>query len=209
LENRFHFLEEFGKFVVLKIFFLSWQVFLQGLYARNGIMNQANDDLGPYYPAGVADHITVELHSASSYNTIIYEAADVPLSTTGTAAVTIPSSYNESYYITIKHRNSLETVSPTAVSFAGSTINRSFGTPADVFGSNLALMVDGGYAIYSGDVNQDGILDAGDMIPVDNMAANFAGGWLVEDVNGDGWINSSDITLIIDNASLFIGVKTP
>ncbi|MFZ4707361.1 MAG: VPS10 domain-containing protein, partial [Bacteroidales bacterium] len=136
-------------------------VLLEGLYAGGGNLNQAYDENGPHWLSGVADHITVELHTAADYGTIAY-SADVELSTAGTATVTVPADNNGSYYITIKHRNSIETVSATAVSFAGSTISQSFGAPADVFGGNLLLMSDNGYAIYGGDVNQDGLLDGSD-----------------------------------------------
>ncbi|MEI6750000.1 MAG: hypothetical protein WCM93_12640, partial [Bacteroidota bacterium] len=88
-------------------------VFPEGLYAGGGTLNQAFDENGPHWPAGVADHITVELHNAASYGTIAY-SADVALSTTGAATLTVPADRNGSYYITIKHRNSLETVSATA-----------------------------------------------------------------------------------------------
>ncbi|MFZ4707678.1 MAG: hypothetical protein ACOYMF_16880, partial [Bacteroidales bacterium] len=45
-------------------------VFPEGLYAGGGTLNQAFDGSGPYWPTGVADHITVELHNAASYGTI-------------------------------------------------------------------------------------------------------------------------------------------
>ncbi len=70
-------------------------------------------------------------------------------------------------------------------------------------------MIDGYYAIYGGDVNQDGSADSGDMTPVDNDAANFESGYLPTDVNGDGSIDSGDMTLIDNNASLFVGSILP
>jgi len=123
---------------------------LEGLYNGNGIMRQARDANGPYWPAGVADHITVELHDATTYSTIVYSVADIPISTAGVAMVTIPGTYNGSYFITIKHRNSLETTTATAISFAGSTINQSFTVRANVYGGNLGLSIDGYYLIYGG-----------------------------------------------------------
>jgi len=184
-------------------------IFPEGLYAGLGTLNQANDELGAHWPAGVADHITVELHDAANYATIAYSAADVPLSTSGAATVTIPSTYNGSYYITIRHRNSLQTVSATAVSFAGGTISQSFGSTADVFGGNLVQMTDLGYAIYSGDVNQDDIIDLGDSAPVDNQAAMAGSGYMPEDVNGDGLVDLSDAAIIDNNAAQAVGAVTP
>ena len=184
-------------------------VLLQGLYAGGGLLNPAQDETGNHWGAGVADHITVELHDAASYATIHYTVADVALSTSGSATVTVPGTYSASYYITVKHRNSLETVSATAVSFAGSTMTQSFGTPADVFGGNLVAMIDANYAIWAGDVSQDGLVDGSDMAPVDNQAAAFAAGYIVEDCNGDGLIDGSDLAIVDNNASAFVGVATP
>ena len=184
-------------------------VILQGLYTGGANMRQAYDEFGVHWPAGVADHITVELHSATNYSTIVYSASDVPLSTTGSATVIIPATYNDTYYITIRHRNSLQTVSATAESFSGSTIEQSFGSPANVFGGNLVQMPDLSYAIYSGDVNQDDIIDLGDSSPVDNQAAMAGSGYIPEDINGDGLVDLSDFVAIDNNAAMAIGAITP
>ncbi len=184
-------------------------VFPQGLYSSNGVLHQANDNLGAHWPTGIADHITVELHDASNYGTIVYTVTDVSLITSGTAIVSIPAIYSCSYYITIKHRNSLETVGATAVSFAGNTINKSFGSPAEVFGGNLRQMGDSDYVIYSGDVNQDGFINQLDIALVENDALNFNKGYLANDCNGDGTVDAGDLILVDNNASLFIGSATP
>ena len=183
-------------------------VTLQGLYDGSGTMLQAMDENGIHWPAGVADHITVELHNAASYATIAY-SADVALSTFGAATLTIPADKSGSYYITIKHRNSIETVSANAVSFAGSTVNQSFGAPADVYGGNLLEMIDVGYAIYGGDVNQDRIVDGGDMSTVENDANNAASGYLADDCNGDGVVDGGDMSIVENDATIAAGAQTP
>ena len=184
-------------------------VLLQGLYNGSGLMRQAWDAAGPHWASGVADHITVELHDATTYSTILNSSLDVPLSTLGTASLTIPATYNASYFITIKHRNSIETTTATAVSFAGSTINQSFGTPVNVFGGNLALSTDANYLIYAGDVNQDGVVDTRDYINVDNDSFNFASGYLSTDVDGNGVIDTRDFISIDNNNYSFIGTIHP
>ena len=184
-------------------------VMLQGLYNGTGTMRQAMDAVGPHWPAGVADHITVELHSSTSYATIVYSVADVPLSTTGTASVIIPAIYNGSYYITIKHRNSIETTTATAIPLAGITINQSFGTTANVFGANLGLSIDGHYLIYGGDVNQDGVVDTGDFVLVINDAYNYATGYLPTDVVGSGVIDSGQYSILVNNSQNYVGTSHP
>jgi hypothetical protein len=158
----------------------------EGLYAGGGTLNQAKNDVGdPQFP-GYADEITVELHDGAAYGTILHTAT-VLLSTTGAASVIdIPAALNGNYWITVKHRNSVQTVSATAVSFASDVVNQSFGSPADVYGGNLQLMSDSGYAIFGGDVTQDGVVDTDDMTEVDNDSADYVAGYVPSDVTGDG-----------------------
>jgi hypothetical protein len=184
-------------------------IFPEGLYAGNGVLHQAYNESATQWPVGIADHITVEFHEASDYATIIYSATDVELSTTGTTTVNLPAIHNGLYYITIKHRNSLQVVSASPVSFVGNTIAKSFGTPADVLGGNLKQMSDLGYALYGGDVNQDGFINLQDMIAAESDASVFSSGYLQADSNGDGTVDSSDLILIDNNASLFLEAITP
>jgi hypothetical protein len=182
---------------------------LQGLYTGALTqMNQAFDGSSPKWGAGIADHITVELHSSVDYS-LVAQFNDVPLGTNGTASVSVPGIYNSPYYITIKHRNHIETVSAGTQSFAGNTINQSFANPDDVYGGNLGQMPDYGFAIFGGDVNGDGIVDALDFIHTDNAASQMSVGYLPTDANGDGSVNSTDIGLIDQNASTFVGAVTP
>jgi len=184
-------------------------VMLESLFAGSATMHQAQDDMGPHWPAGIADHITVELHNASTYSTIVYTATDVELTTSGTAIVTVPSTFSSSYYITIKHRNSIETTTDAAVSFAGSTITQSFGLPTNVYGGNLGGPVNGHYYIYGGDVNQDGYIDTGDYIDIETDAYNYLTGYLTSDVNGDGYVDTSDYIIVETNAYNYVSTILP
>lgn len=205
-------LNEFGTFtggIGYKTLNLN-SIMLEGLYNGSGIMRQAWDDLGPHFAAGIADNITVELHDAANYANVIYSIPNVPLSTTGLASITtVPTIYNGSYYITLKHRNSLETTTATAVSFANNTVSKSFGAPADVYGGNLQAMIDGGYAIFAGDSNSDGFIDTSDMSLVNNDSFNFMSGYFNTDINGDGFIDTSDMTIVNNNSFNFIGAILP
>jgi hypothetical protein len=150
------------------------------------------------------------LHSSGNYASIVYTAADVPLSTNGTATIsTIPVEYNGSYYITIKHRNSLETTTSVVASFAGSTINQSFGAKANVYGNNLGASLDGHFLIYGGDVNQDGIVDTGDMNDVDNGSTAILFGYNAADANGDGIVDTSDMNIVDNNSTAIVLIRLP
>ena len=131
------------------------------------------------------------------------------LGTDGQASAVVPAIHGGSYYVTVKHRNSIETTTAAPVSFSPATISYSFDAPLKAYGGNLRHMSDGQYAIYGGDVNQDGSVDTGDMTPVDNDVASFATGYLPSDVNGDGTVDTADMTIVDNNTALFVNSATP
>jgi len=184
-------------------------VLLEGLYAGAGTMRQAIGDSGPQWPAGIADHITVELHSSSSYATIIYSDSEVELTTSGTAVITIPAEHSGSYNITVKHRNSIETTTATAVSFSGTTVNYSFLLQSAAYFGNMGSSGDGRFLIFSGDVNQDGSVDTQDYLGVDNDAYNYLTGYLVTDVDGNGTVDTNDYIFIDNNNYNYVGTIHP
>jgi len=188
---------------------LNLEVFLEGLYTGAGTMREASNETGPQFGAGVADEIKVEFRNALDYYETEYVADHVLLETNGHATVNIPAFLSGSYYITIRHRNSLETTTALPVSFTSNYIYYLFDSPSKAYGGNLLQMITGQYVIYSGDVNQDGTVDIADMTPVDNDASNFVSGYLVTDVNGDGVIDTADMTIVDNNAAGYVGVMTP
>ncbi|MHC1776589.1 MAG: beta strand repeat-containing protein [Lentimicrobium sp.] len=195
------------KVTVLKS--LNVTVFLEGLYIGGGVMQQANDENGPHFGAGIADQVIIELHNQSDYNSIAYTSPLVNLSTTGIVNVGVPTELNASYYLTISHRNSIETTTANPVSFSGSSISYNFSTAASqALGSNQKE-ISGLYVIYSGDVNQDGVIDTADMTPIDNDSSSYDFGYLSTDVNGDGIIDTADMTIVYNNAANYIGRIVP
>ncbi|MFH1120622.1 MAG: S8 family serine peptidase [Bacteroidota bacterium] len=188
---------------------LNLTAFLEGLYAGGSTMNQANNAGGPHFGAGIADQITIELRNAGNYGIIEHSDPNVFLGTGGSAQVTIPSGFAGSYFVTVKHRNSIETTSVAPVSFASSVVNVAFDQPVNVYGGNLLMMIDGNYVIFGGDANLDGGIDTGDMTPVDNDAAAFVSGYLPTDANGDGTVDTGDMTIVDNNAASFTGKVTP
>jgi uncharacterized protein (TIGR02145 family) len=66
------------------------------------------------------------------------------------------------------------------------------------------------YCIYSGDVNQDGLVDSDDMVSVTNdNAAGLFGIGLVTDLTGDGIINSDDMVIVANNNAAGIYSTVP
>jgi len=188
---------------------LQLTVFLEGLYAGTGTMNQANNDLGPEYGPGIADQLSIEFHNSSDYSIIEHSIPNVDLSINGQLSTPIPASLTGSYYVTIRHRNSIEITSAAPVSFSENQTIIQFDDPLQVFGGNILQKYPGEYVIYGGDVNQDGLIDSSDMIEVDNDVSNFTSGYLPTDVNGDGLIDSTDMIMVDNHSSEFVGTILP
>jgi hypothetical protein len=186
-------------------------VLLEGLYTGGGTMRQAWGETGIQWPAGIADHVTVELHNAADYSIIELSLNDIELSTSGTASVIIPAEYSGSYYITIKHRNHIETTSALPVSFSNSTITYVLDSANKAYGNNLKRIDEAidHYVIYGGDSNSDGVTDGLDLIDTENGAALFSFGYLSIDLNGDGIVDALDLILVENNALNFVMIVLP
>ena len=64
------------------------------------------------------------------------------------------------------------------------------------YGSNLYNLGDGNFALWSGDVNQDGIVESTDFSAIENDAQNFLSGYIVTDITGDALVESADYSLL-------------
>ncbi len=191
---------------------LNLNIFLESLYSESvpGNMRQAMGSLLPQYGHDIADLITIELHDSSNYSIIIFDTTTYLL-TSGQAMITFPAIFNGSYYITVRHRNSIETVSSTPVSFSASTlVTYNFTTSSgQAFGNNLKPVSGGFFAVYGADANQDGIIDATDMSVIENASTLITTGYNAEDINGDGIVDGTDMSFTENNATLIIQTKTP
>jgi len=146
------------------------------------------------------DVISVELHDTIAPYSIIYSASG-NLDTKGYIDLTFPPQlFNKKLYVVVKHRNSLETWSKSPVVFNSTIIYYDFTTDlTKAYGNNLAHLPDENYGIFSGDVNQDGIVNSNDYIDIENTTKLFVIGYVNEDLMGDWMIESSDFSLIENN----------
>lgn len=85
----------------------------------------------------------------------------------------------------------------------------SFSQTNNAYGDNQKQVEPGVFAIYSGDINQDGVIDISDQVPLDNDIFNFASGYVVTDLNGDGVVDISDQVILDNNIANFVGVFSP
>ena len=114
-----------------------------------------------------------------------------------------------SYYIVINHRNSIETWSANPVTITEDSTVYDFTTSlSKAYGNNM-ILVGGLASIYSGDVNQNGVVDGADAAIVDNDDYNFVTGYVNSDVTGDSVVDASDAALVDNNSYNFISKVTP
>ena len=194
---------------------LTITAFLEGFYnSFTGWMNQAqNTDINGFivnnFPGTIVDTLRIQLVEATAPFSVAYESAGVDLNTDGSITLILPATLTGSYYIVIKHRNSIETWSAIPISINADIVYYNFTDAASkAYGNNLKL-INGIYCIFGGDINQDGIIDGGDMAPIENSSSVAAMGYLAEDANGDGLVDGGDMAIVDNNAAAAVSLITP
>ncbi|MBK9639428.1 MAG: hypothetical protein IPO63_17095 [Bacteroidetes bacterium] len=79
----------------------------------------------------------------------------------------------------------------------------------NAYGDNQKEVEPGVWAIYSGDINQDGVIDIFDQVVLDNDLSNFAFGYVLTDLNGDSVVDITDQAILDNNLANFISSITP
>ena len=159
----------------------------------------------------ISDTVRAYLHSSSSPFNVVDSAFAVVDSVLHSAEFTFGNSFPGNYYIRLVHRNSLETWSSAPAAVNENATYDFTASASQAFGSNMA-QVDASpvrFALYSGDVNQDGAIDATDVSAVDNDAANYSAGYISADLTGDGYVDGTDFAIADNNAANFVSVTRP
>lgn len=155
------------------------------------------------------DTVTVQLRSISSPFMLIEEIKIFLDSLNHGVGKFTRGQPGKLYYLVLKHRNSIETWSSVGQQFSLAALNFNFTQAQNyAFGSNLVLKGTK-WCIYSGDVNQDGIIDLSDLLLIDNDNLNFITGYFATDINGDGIVDITDLNLCSINAANFISKIIP
>ncbi len=160
----------------------------------------------------VSDTVRIYLrNSVSPY--IIIDSSRSKLDSSGMGSFYFSNAVDGiNYYIVLKHRNSIETWSSSANAFSSGTLNYDFTASANkAYGSNQ-IQVDTSplrFAIYSGDRNQDGIVDVTDIAGIYNDANNFVSGYVSSDMNGDNFVDVTDLVITYNNSIHFVAIIRP
>jgi hypothetical protein len=153
------------------------------------------------------DTLTAELRSSTTPYGVESIVKAVVDSSTLSGTYNFPHVTPGLYYLTLEGRNSLETWSASGISISNSSSASYDFTSGSIkaYGGNL-ISVGGKYCIYSGDVDNDNIIDVTDEIAVYNDASNTVSGYVDTDLNGDYFVDSSDILLVFNNS--YLGIMT-
>jgi lysophospholipase L1-like esterase len=115
-------------------------------------------------------------------------------------------------YISIRHRNSLQVWSKFPIlldsinhfSFCqANAVHQDGDQPVQI------LLDNDEYALFSGDINQDGTIDLFDLQLIENGASNFLYGYHAEDCTGDGVVDLSDMQLVENRNNAFLFSSKP
>ncbi len=116
------------------------------------------------------------------------------------------------YYIVLKHRNSIETWSSIGLSFTSGLMSYDFTPASDKAYGNNQIQIDTSplrFAVYSGDINQDGSVNLTDVVSAYNGSSNFVTGYVAEDVNGDNIVDLADVVITYNNSGNFVSLVRP
>lgn len=190
---------------------LDVKVLLQGYYSGNGNLYPVLYNQGVETNPGSlnTDTVRLELHDAIPPYTL-KETFEGLLHTDGFIHCIFPGSViGNSYYLVARHRNSVATWSSTPITFNMLTTYDFSTASAKAFGSNMSEVDTGIWAVYYGDINQDGSVDAFDYLLLDPDVIAGLSGYLVTDLNGDGIVDAFDYILLDINLTLGITTLSP
>ena len=157
----------------------------------------------------LTDTITVELrNSVSPYNLIESRKG------TGGKAVSQLIEFTKAvngvpYYIVVMHRNSITTWSGVPQTFNNNALTYDFTSSASqAYGSNM-VFANNAWSFYTGDVDQNGIVDLTDGALIYNDGINFTTGYVNTDLNFDGIADLGDLILQYNNGRKFVSEIHP
>ena len=104
----------------------------------------------------------------------------------------------------------MQTWSALPVLFNSGSVSYDFTTAkSKAYGNNEVDLLDGKFAVYNGDLEQNGTIDSIDLSNMQEYITDFSTGYLVGDITGDNIIETADYSLIENNVKAGIVVLHP
>ena len=179
---------------------INLKLFLQGYYIDGGIMQPVlNNQVVLNSLASETDSITIELHDPVTFALVDTKMAVLLTNGIVSATFTQPAS---SYYLVIKHRNTIQTWSTNPVVCTASTPLYDFSIAAgNAMGANQVEVQTGKWAFFTGDLNQDDFIDGNDFPAFDTDSFNGVNSvYAATDMNGDGFVDGNDFPVFDVNS---------
>jgi len=196
-------------------FSIGVRVFIEGFYQSNSTsMVPLLYNLSLSSDSNATDTILVSLWDSANLS-IPYASYSGIVNKYGFVFIQVPGSIlNRSFYISLNHRNSFEVWSSMPVRCNDSTIFDFTISDSVAYGngfhSPMKLLPDGRFGMYSGDVNQDDIIDAQDLDIVwqatNSVPSNF---YYLTDLNADEIPDAQDIDILWLNSLGVLSVSRP
>ncbi len=156
--------------------------------------------------ASQCDDVTIQLLN-DDVEVVASDLVTLDLQGNATATFDVP---NGNYYVSVKHRNSIQVYSAEQIELSETAVTYDFTTDTSkTYGSNAVLDHNENSCMISGDINQDGQIDGLDVSILEADANNFATGYLASDLNGDGQVDGLDVSIMEGKADEFVGTRPP
>ncbi len=171
------------------------------IWGQNQVMVGVSDTV---FANQIFDTVKVDL--VNPLNGIVSYSTKAIVSRNGWLSINLPLSLvNSNQYISLKHRNCLKTWSASTILIDAISTTYDFtSSTSQAFGSNQIAFPVGMASIFSGDVNDDGLIDTLDLniIDFDNVSGIF-GDYILTDLNGDTFTAADDVVLCDNNYILY------
>ncbi|MBL0102917.1 MAG: fibronectin type III domain-containing protein [Bacteroidetes bacterium] len=130
-----------SNFTVVTNYTILAKVYIEGFYIGGGLMRAV---VNPVATPSLCDTVEIQLARGTSPYTIDY-SDKVVIGTNGIGNFHFPTSViGQSYYLVVRHRNSLQTWSANPITFSGFTMVYDFTTSAaKAYGNNQMIQADG------------------------------------------------------------------
>lgn len=164
--------------------------------------------------SGKKDTVRVYLHSNLSPYNVVDSSKTILDSVSFSANFIFSNAGSGTYYLQLKHCNSIETWSKSGGEVYNTDILNTYdftSSASQAFGNNMK-QVDTSpvrFAIYSGDENQDGTIDVGDLIDIYNDVQIGQSGYVSTDISGDDFVDVSDLIVTYNNVINVVSVVRP
>lgn len=175
---------------------LEFKAFIQGYYSGAATMVAALHQQGASGNTLISDSIDLELRQANAPFYLAH-SAKTALMTDGSSNLTLDASHiGNSYYLVLKHRNSVEVWSAQPIAITQSTFYDFSNAANKVFGSNQKEMDNGVWALFSGDIDQNTYLELDDYNIWDiAYQSGFPYIDYTPDLDGNGYVELDDYNI--------------